>query len=74
MEAIQTGLVTYVITIVISLCFAGLLVAVARGIKHLDLKGDPQLPINTSPPPSSAPDLAPVAIAIVAAHHRAASQ
>lgn len=72
MEAIQTGLITYVITIVVSLAFAGLLGLVARGIKHLDLKGDPQLPINTSPAPSSASDLTPVAIAIAAAHHRAA--
>jgi hypothetical protein len=74
MEAIQTGLFTYLMTAVFSLVFAGLLVLVARGIKHLDLKGDPQLPINTSPPPSSGSDLTPVAIAIAAAHHRAAGQ
>jgi hypothetical protein len=74
MEAITTVLVTYVITIVISLAFAGLLILVGRGIKHLDLKGDPLLPINTAPPPSTAPDMAPVAVAIAAVYHRAASQ
>jgi hypothetical protein len=71
MEAIQTGLVAYFITAVVSLAIAGLLVLVARGIKHLNLTGDPQLPVNTSPPPSTT-DLAPIAIAIAAARHRAA--
>jgi hypothetical protein len=71
MEAIQTGIVAYVITAVVSLAIAGLLVLVARGIKHLNLTGDPQLPANTSPPPSSS-DLTAVAIAIAVAHHRAA--
>lgn len=74
MEALQTGLVTYLITAVISLAIAGLLVLVARGIKRLDLKGDPQLPTNTSPPPAAGQDLAPIAIAIAAARHRAASR
>lgn len=72
MEPINTALVTYLITVVVSLAIAGVLVLVARGIKHLNLKGDPQLPTNTTPPPSSATDLTPVAIAIAAAHHRAA--
>jgi hypothetical protein len=73
MESIYTALITCLITAVFGLAIAGLLHLVARGIKFLDLKGDPQLPTNTSPPPGSSQDLTPIAIAIAAARHHAAS-
>jgi hypothetical protein len=73
MESLNTALVAYLITAGVALAIAGVLQLVARGIKHLKLQGDPELPTNTSPPPGTAPDLTPVAVAIAVARHRAAS-
>jgi hypothetical protein len=70
MNSLTTALGAYLITAVFAMVIAAVLHGMARGIKRLGLADETS---ETGPEPS-APDLAPVAIAIAAARRRAAGK